>query len=180
MRSEKALLSGARCLEEKSLIEIYSRFSPGIYRYAARLLCDQDMAEDCVSETFSRFIESLNNGGGPGEHLQAYLYQIAHNWITDHFRNESLKVTGMQVDLGSDGNEPARIAFANIEFDSVRSALSLLKPNQRQVIILKYLEGWSNDEIASSLGKTTGAVRVLHHRAVMSLKKILRQPELTV
>jgi RNA polymerase sigma-70 factor (ECF subfamily) len=177
MRNEKELLSRARRLDKNSLIEIYQRYSPGLYRFAARILGDRDLAEDCVSETFSRFIESLYNGGGPYEHLQAYLYQIAHNWITDQFRKNLFGASGLSSKIGNNGNDPAQIVQEKMELDRVRSVLALMTPEQRQVIILKYLEGWSNQEIADSLGKSVGAVRVLHHRGVVQLKQLLRTAE---
>jgi RNA polymerase sigma-70 factor (ECF subfamily) len=177
MRNDKELLSKARRLDKRSLIEIYRRYSPGLYRYAARLLGDQELAEDCVSEVFIRLIESLGNGGGPNEHLQAYLYQIAHNWITDQFRNKPLIVSEVNAKMGHNGDDPAKIVQNKLEFDRVRSALARMAPDQRQVIVLKYLEGWSNQEIALALGKSVGTVRVIHHRGVVHLKQLLLNPE---
>ena len=177
MRSEKELLSKARRLDDRSLIEIYQRFSPGLYRYAARLLGDPDLAEDCVAETFSRLIESLNNGRGPFEYLQAYLYQIAHNWITDQFRQRTILMPESYPIAGRMRSDPASIVQDKIEFDRVRTALAQMKPDLRQVIVLKYLEGWSNQEIAASIGRSRGNVRVLHHRGVRQLKRLLAQRE---
>jgi RNA polymerase sigma-70 factor (ECF subfamily) len=177
MRSEEELLAGARRLEEESLVEIYSRYSPGLYRYAARLLGDQDLAEDCVAETLSRLIASLKNGGGPRQHLQAYLYRIAHNWITDHFRQQPQQVLEVTSRLGGNGKEPSRALLEKHAFDQLRAALYRLSPEQRQVIVLKYLEEWSNQEIAQAMGKTSAAVRVLHHRGVARLKSLLVETE---
>ncbi len=74
----------------QALAEIYDRYSPGLYAYAMRLLGDACLAEDCVSETFARFLKSLRAGQGPEAYLQAYLYRIAHNWITDHYRRQPM------------------------------------------------------------------------------------------
>ena len=76
----------ATMIETQTLAEIYDQYSPGLYRYAMRLLGDVQLAEDCVAETFSRFLRVLHAGGGPREYLQAYLYRVAHNWITDQYR----------------------------------------------------------------------------------------------
>ncbi len=177
MRNEQELLSKARRLDNRSLVEIYRWYSPGLYRYAARLLGDQELAEDCVSEVFIRFIESLSSGGGPYEHLQAYLYQIAHNWITDQFRKKTFMLSELNTKIGNNGNDPAKIVQNKLEFDRVRSALASMAPDQRQVIVLKYLEGWSNQEIAIALGKSVGSVRVMHHRGVVQLKQLLLNAE---
>lgn len=179
--TDRELLSGAVRLDENALALIYNRYSTNLYRYAARLLGDQNLAEDCVAEAYCRLLEALNQGGGPKEHLQAYLYQIAHNWITDQFRNKTLQTTTIDTSsgaqIGDNGNETARIAHEKMEMERVRSALAHLKPDQRQVIALKYLEGWDNEEIASLISKSSGAVRVIHHRGVANLKKLLRNTE---
>jgi RNA polymerase sigma-70 factor (ECF subfamily) len=54
------------------LEEIYDQFSPGLYRYAMRLLGNEDLAEDCVSEVFSRFLTAIKRGNGPQQDLKAY------------------------------------------------------------------------------------------------------------
>ncbi len=69
MASEKQLLKRARKYDQQTLAEIYDRYSPGIFRYAVRLLKDGEQAENCVSETFSRFLSALQRGGGPKDHL---------------------------------------------------------------------------------------------------------------
>ena len=123
-RDVQLLTDDGRC-DAGSLVEVYNRFTPGLYRYALRRLGDQYLAEDCVAETFSRLIESVNHGGGPREYLQAYLYSIARNWISDQFRHKTLLITEVPPRLGSSGNDPARIVQDKLEFDKVRRALRL-------------------------------------------------------
>src|SRR3990172_2037020 len=66
-RDDQALLVGARMYDDGALGEIYSRYSTELYRYAVRLLGDVHLAEDCVAETFSRFLQALAASGGlPG------------------------------------------------------------------------------------------------------------------
>ena len=85
MRAESLPTSSATTIDRQTLTEIYERFSPDIYRYAYRLLDDGDMAEDCVADTFHRFLMAVR-GGTSFENPRAYLYRIAHNWITDYYR----------------------------------------------------------------------------------------------
>ena len=88
MPEEHDLLQRATQLETKALTEIYDTYSPGLYRYAMRLLGDATVAEDCVAETFTRFLDALQKRRGPRDHLQAYLYRIAHNWVVDSYRKQ--------------------------------------------------------------------------------------------
>lgn len=177
MSREPALVSPARCVDLDSVVEIYHQFSPGLYRYASRLLGDQALAEDCVAETFRRLLEALVGGGGPYEYVQAYLYTIAHNWVTDQFRKKSLSVGPAVPKADSTRHDPACIAQERLELDRVRAALAHLNPDQRQVISMRYLEGRSPHEIAGLLGKSIGSVRTLQHRGVVQLKRLLIQSE---
>lgn len=170
---EPDLLRRARQFDEDALAEIYDALSPAIYAYAMRLMGDVDLAEDCVAETFSRFLLALRNGGGPSDHIKAYLYRMAHNWITDQYRRRRPE-TSLDTELhaGSDA-EPHIVAVQALEHQEVRHALALLTPDQRQVIALKYLEELDNAEIARSLHKPIGAVKSLQHRALAALRRIL-------
>jgi RNA polymerase sigma-70 factor, ECF subfamily len=176
MKDEQALLKGARGFDENTLAEIYDRYSPGLYRYAMRLTGDTDRSEDCVAETFSRLLTALKNGGGPQQHLQAYLYRIAHNWITDCYRREPFIVTSIEDEPVVDElPDPAQEAATRLNQESVRQALHRLTTEQRQVIALKYLEGWRNEEIAQALGKPVGAVKALQFRGLQALRRLFEQ-----
>ena len=174
MSSDKRTLRLARQFDQHTLAEIYDSYSPGLYRYAMRHLGDPDQAEECVAETFSRFLNALHGGGGPQDHIQAYLYRIAHNWITDQYRRQPPIAEDVNQDLLSTPNgNPQQIGEQNIEQERVRQALMELTPDQRQVIVMKYLEGWSNQEVARIVGKPVGAVKSLQHRAINALQRIL-------
>jgi RNA polymerase sigma-70 factor, ECF subfamily len=172
------LAKGLPASEQTELVAIYDRYSPGIYRYAMRLLGDDCLAEDCVSETFSRFLKALHAGQGPKDHLQAYLYRIAHNWITDNYRRQppaAFELEERMVD--GDQAHPENSVDLRLEQQQVRSALCCLPADQQQVVILRFLQGWEHDEIAAVMQKPAGTIRVLQHRAIAALQKLLVQDE---
>ncbi|MGE5250449.1 MAG: RNA polymerase sigma factor, partial [Bacteroidota bacterium] len=84
--SDQDLLIKARQFDNGALAEIYDFYSPRLYRYAIKLLGDACTAEDCVAETFSRFLQALHSNRGPRDYLQAYLFRTAHNLVVDHYR----------------------------------------------------------------------------------------------
>lgn len=176
--NEQALLNGARAFDQTTLGMIYDRYSPGIYRYALRLTGDECQAEDCLADTFMRFLKALYAGQGPRDHLQAYLYRIAHNWITDYYRRQPPPQLELDERLpGDDGDLPERQAERHLEQSRVRLALRTLTPDQRQVITLRFSEGWENDEVAAALEKPVGAIKALQHRALIMLRKQLLREE---
>ena len=178
MSTGQTLLRRAQQFDQQALAEVYDQFSPGVYRYAMRLLGDANLAEDCVAETFSRFLKAIRVGRGPQDHLQAYLYRIAHNWITDYYRRRTPPELPLEPEVKSDEQEePHQVIAGKMERQQMRTALAFLTPDQRQVILLKYLEDWSNNEIAHALQKPVGAVKALQHRALQSLRRILSKQE---
>ena len=173
MNPEK-LLQAARAFDKDALAKIYDLFSDELYAYAYKHFGRAQVAEDLVAETFRRFLTSLERGGGPEDHLRAYLYRITHNLITDLYRREPPPTQELDEDrLVEDKLGPSGIVAEQQEADRVRQALRLLTPEQRQVLTLKFLEGWTSDEIAQSLDKSIGAVKALQHRGVAALQRIL-------
>lgn len=165
----------AASLDKDALVAAYQQHSPGLYRYAYRLLGDPDLAEDCVSETFSRLLQSVKKGGGPRDDLKAYLYRVAHNWITDRYRSGPLPLA-LEPDLPGDPmNNPPAVVGVLLERERVREALLQLTAEQRQVIVLRFLEEWSHDQIGAAIGKTAEATRALQHRALTALRGLLRE-----
>ena len=175
---EQVLLERARQFERQALAEIYDQYSQGIYAYAARLLGDVDLAEECVAETFSRFLHALHAGKGPGSYLQAYLYRIAHNWITDQYRRKPPPSESLEEEIHlSDDLPPEQQVVERIRAEQVRAALYHLTPDQRQVVVLKFLQGWNNQQVSRALEKPVGAVKSLQHRALDALRRTLLTPE---
>ena len=175
-RSQVALLRRLRRWDEEALTAVYDEHAPAIYRYAWRLTGHRETAEEVVSETFHRFLVSLKNGGGPERNLQAWLYRVAHNLVVDRWRRQSAQEEVPLVDASrayTVDRNLERIARQQ-EIENVRRALKLLTPLQRQVIVLRYLEGMSIKEVATVVERDANAVKALQHRAVNSLKRLLK------
>lgn len=178
MNINTMLAASRESLTKQDLIDIYEQHSPGIYRYAVRLLGDSATAEDCVSETFSRFLNVIRRGGGPKDNTRAYLYRVAHNWVTDYYRRQPPPDLPLEIDLHDEpGSNPAMLAADAWERDRVRKAILLLPPEQQQVIQLRFLEDWSHEEVAQVLEKTTEATRSMQYRALNSLRRMLSESD---
>lgn len=175
MASDQELLIKAKQFDTCALAEIYDLYSPRLYRYAFRLLGNACLAEDCVADTFSQFLKALRNNNGPRDYLQAYLFRMIHNLVVDYYRREP-PVQRLN-DQAPDHEHVEDDAEQNIRQQSVRAAVHQLPSPQQQVILLKFMEGWENDEIAKTLKKPVGAVKSLQHRALAHLQKIFLDHE---
>lgn len=173
MRMEAILSTEAQRIDKQALVRVYEEYSPGLYRYAYRLLGDQDLAEECVSETFSRFLQVVRRGSSPEGNLRAYLYRMAHNWVVDFYRKQTPQVP-LESDTHHDpDSDLEHRVHTRQESAQLRQALLNLPEEQRMVIELRFMEEWSHDKVAEFLGKTVDATRALQHRALVALRQTM-------
>ena len=178
MRVNTKAYAATEPLEKQDLVKIYEQYSPGLYRYAVRLIGDQVTAEDCVAETFSRLLHALRNGGGPTENIQAYLYRMAHNWIVDYYRRRDERAGSLEIEEQADPlSNPAHLITLQQDREQIRMALLRLTHEQQQVIYLRFLEDLSHEEVAMAIGKSIEATRALQHRALATLRRMLDDQE---
>jgi RNA polymerase sigma-70 factor (ECF subfamily) len=169
-------IAGARECDSTVLAEIYDALSPELYRYAYRLLGQREAAEDALAETFLRFLRIVHSGGGPSQHVRAYLYRILHNLAMDSHRrgfpgHDSLDA----APITAENMDPLHSAAEIISAEQARSAVWRLTPGQRQVILLRYFQGLGSEEIARVVDKPVGAVKALQHRALNALRRIMQR-----
>lgn len=177
MRMEAITSTNKKALDREDLVGLYEQFSPKIFRYAYRQLGDQDMAEECVAETFHRFLGSLKARPSGPENAQAFLYRIAHNWITDQYRRRDHdELLEENIDDDKNGN-PLTELSDRMEQERVRSAIWRLPEEQRQVVVLRFLEDLPHEQVSAVIQKTPQATRALQYRALSSLKRMLLEPE---
>ena len=177
MRMDAILTTEEQQLDRQALIQIYRDHSPGMYRYAYRMLGDQGLAEDCVSDTFTRYLQLLRNGRQLEGNLQAYLYRMAHNWVVDYYRKHK-PTHDLESDTHPDPHgSPEADLHERQENEALRSALARLPHEQRMVIELRFIEESSHDRVAEILGKTVDATRALQYRALTSLRQLLKERE---
>ena len=150
------------------LAEIYDTHAPKIFRYLYHRLGDQALAEDLTSEVFVRFLHARP----APDNLLAFLYRMAHNLFVDYLRRNP-PLQQLDENIPADGNDPTHLAEIEMERMRLRRALLRLTAEQQQVIVLKFLEGLSNEEIARVVGKPVGAVKALQHRGLGTLRNLL-------
>jgi RNA polymerase sigma-70 factor (ECF subfamily) len=174
---EKALLRRARSLDDSALGVVFDTYYPLLYRYIYHHVHHQAKAEDLTGEVFARLLTHLAEGRGPKRHLQAWLYRVAHNLVIDESRRR-IHRDHQPLDDWSvpDERDVESQAHISLEWRQARAALEELSPKQRAVIILKFLEGYTNREISRILELSVGAVKSLQHRGLASMRRHLTEP----
>ena len=178
IHDEGLLIQRARQGDLAAVSELYNLHVDRIYQYARYRTGDDQTAEDITAEVFLRAIESLGSYNDQGAPFIAWLYRIAHARIIDFWRSSKRRQTAPLEDpLLQDGlvanDEAIDVDF--LQHRSLWSALRQLTDEQQNVIILKFVQGLGNAEIALILGKTEGAVKALQRRALETLARLLDQ-----
>lgn len=178
MRMVTTTLVNTQIIDREMLVGIYEQHNAELYRYAYRLLGNRDLAEECVAETFSRFLQSIAKHRNAIDNVRAYLFRMAHNWITDHYRSSSPAAIPLEREVLQDASSnPARVVAKEMEREQIRATIRQLPEDQQRVIALRVLEDLSHEEVAAILRKTPEATRALQYRAMKTLRRMLVEQE---
>lgn len=179
LSSQHALYMQDRATLTKTwLADIYDQYYQAIYRYIFRQIGDMETSRELAGEVFHRLIKAVQGGVNPDQHIAPWLYRASHNLVVDHYRRQKhrqhMPLTDEVVESPLDTERDAEL---RLSADAVRAALQDLTADQKQVILLKYLEGLSNQEVAELMNKSVRAVKSLQHRALTVLRQRLSDLE---
>ena len=174
-QGEDRLVNQARRGDNRAFSELYRRHVDMIYRYAYARVRDATVAEDLTAQVFLKAFEGLPNYEPRGAPFSAWLYRIAHARTVDYWRQQQRRQeVGLLESLPATDPQPEDIVVAKSEWKAAVDLLAQLTDDQRDVIILRFIEDMSLAEVAEALDKTVGAVKALQHRALASLARIQR------
>lgn len=165
----------------KTFSKIYDQYIDKIYRFIFLKVSSQEIAQDLTSETFLRGWEAFKKSQNPMannqkiENIQAFLYKIARNLVTDHYREKGKTqvISAEYVSIIDPRQNLEEKVMARSDLEAIRRALVDLKDDYQTVIIWHYLDDLSISEIAKIMGKSEEATRVQLHRALKVLKNEL-------
>jgi RNA polymerase sigma-70 factor, ECF subfamily len=167
------LVARAQAGDREALEELYLLHFDRIYSYLHMTVGNRHDAEDLTTQTFLKMLESITKFQWRAAPFSAWLFRIAHNLAIDHFRSTSRWQPEEEVPEppGMHETSAEEKAFESIGSQSMLDMIETLSPEQRQVLVLKFVFDFSNADAATVLGKTEGAIKSLQHRALVSLQK---------
>jgi RNA polymerase sigma-70 factor (ECF subfamily) len=168
----KALVKEAAGGNFQAFGNLYSIYMGRIYRYVYYQVKDKMTAEDITEEVFVKAWKVIRSCRGREDTFQAWLYRIAHNRLADSLRDAG-RVTSLEKDGTIDIADPCERIESGVEYQELLKAITGLPETQRQVVILKFVEGLDNRETGKALGKSEGAVRIAQMRALEALRNKL-------
>jgi RNA polymerase sigma-70 factor (ECF subfamily) len=154
--------------------ELYERYFPRIYRFVYARVRDQTVAEDVTSDVFMKALGGIGRYRDTGWPFSAWLYQIAANTIVDRFRTlHPVEDIDRQFGL-SDDSSVEEDAGRRDDVRRIGSLIRALPAHQRTALVLRFQEDLAIEDIAAVMGKSRGAVRVIMHRAIATIRAQLR------
>ena len=175
--NELKLISLPQQGDAEAFARLYACYVERITRYVYFRVTDHELAEDITSRIFLKMLEKLDTYQVGQSPIGAWLYRMAHNAIIDHYRTKKTFISLEDVHPAEVRQEDEFEEKSDLQIKSqqLRAALQVLIEAQQRVLILKFIDGLSTQEIARQLGKLPGAVRGLQMRA---LRRMTRCPGL--
>ena len=171
--------------DEQAFAHIYDAYVQAIYRFIYVKISSKEQAEDITAETFLRLWQALQKGEEV-RHVRGMLYRIARNLVIDAYRRRGASPDLLAVTLSedetssdnealSDRGKASRTIEARADLALLLQQIGQLKDDYQDVLTLRLIDDLSFQDIADILGKESGTVRVLYHRALKALHRLQSQ-----
>lgn len=154
---------------------LYEKYFSRIYNYVYFRVGSVQDAEDLTTRVFMKALDNIGRYQHMGLPFSAWLYRIAHNQVANYHRDNSrakeISIEEMMVpppQLKTDHPETSVLRKESV--DLLLSLINDLNADKRELIMLKFVHKFSNDEIAHALGRTEGAIKSLYHRTLLELR----------
>jgi RNA polymerase sigma-70 factor (ECF subfamily) len=179
----QGILTAAQDGGEWAVATLYRWLHPALVSYLRGRAGDH--GEDLASETWLAVARALPTFSGDEAAFRSWVFTIAHRRVIDHHRTSARRPRTRSLSLtegdGPDGpvepagrDDPAEDVVAALAGDeAVRRIVSLLPPDQAEIVLLRVVAGLPVDEVATITGRRPGTVRVLQHRALRRLAERL-------
>jgi RNA polymerase sigma-70 factor (ECF subfamily) len=173
---EDELLGLAFAYDEAALGEVYDRYESRIHAYIYRRTGDEGLAEDLTAQVFMKMLQAIRDRKAWHSSFSGWLYRIAHNLVIDFYRQRDRQPSvGLDEtpDIVAEHDDPVASVEQQLTAERVRLALRRLTEEQAEVLSLRFLEGFSINEVAVMMNKTEGAIKALQYRAVATMRLLL-------
>ena len=177
VQDDALLIEKAKKGDVDAFGELYDRHAPAIFRFVYSQTMHRLDAEDITADVFFKAWQSLPRYRDQGFSFSPYLFRIARNTLIDTRRKRTLT-----KDISEDemmkipdkmDSDPSALLSAKVQHNQLVRILSQLREDYRTVLILRFFSDLNSEEISEVMGRSVGAVRVLQHRALSSLRELI-------
>ncbi len=170
----KQIIHHAQNGDRNAVAQLYETYAQVIYRYIVRRIPTVVDAEDLTAEVFVKMVEGLSQYRVTDIPFEAWLYRIAAARVADYYRHHARRpITDLSDEIPE--NEPLveeQILYRQ-ELGSLQDALQQLNDDQQSVLILRFVERKSHEEVGRILNKSESAVKTIQYRALIELARLM-------
>ena len=170
------LVGKAQTGDGEAFGQLYDQYVDMVYRFIYFRVNDRSLAEDFTSETFLRALRRIGTISYQGRDIGAWFITIARNIILDHLKSARARLevtTGDTIEGNDRAPSPETAVIEALTSETLMAAVSRLGDEQRECVMLRFIQGLSVSETAAVMGKNDGAIKALQHRAVRKLSDLL-------
>jgi len=168
------LVDGAVSGNADDFGKLYDLYIERVYRHVYYRTGNVKDAEDLAQLVFIKAWKAVGRYKKTGSPFLAWLLRITHNLVIDYYRQRKGVVTLDDENIFVDSDSgPEKAAERHFEQQQLRKVILQLPSDQQQVIMMRFIEGFKYSEIASVLSKSEGNIRVILHRALNKMRKLL-------
>src|SRR3990172_5161213 len=170
---EGGLIALAARGDREAFGRLYERYVFRVFRHIYFLTNNSELAEDLTAQTFLNALEAIPRYEMRGVPFLAWLLRIAYNLTVNHRKVRKNGTAPLPEGLEIEGTtySPEASCEAKADGERVWEGVRHLRDDQRQVIVMRFIDGLSYPDIARVLGKSVGAVRVIQYRALVALRR---------
>ncbi len=163
-----------RFMQEKDLesvfMEAFDAYSNAIFRFCVVKVSDVERAEDMTQEVFMRFFKSLKEGKDISN-TRAFLYTIASNLAKDWYKRKKSESLDTHLDNGLAPQSKDLSPDVQAQYHEALTAMADLEERDREVLYLRFVEGFEPKHIAEVLGESANNISVRLNRAMVKLRE---------
>lgn len=153
---------------------LYDIYAERIYRHIYYRTSNIEDARDLTQEVFIKAWQGLPRYKKTKIPFLGWLFTISHNRVIDYYRTKKdYSYLNNELVMEDAKSSPEKLAEGRFAQQEIRRAILRLPEDQQQVIMMNYIEGFEYSEIAAAMNKTEGNIRVIVHRALKKMRKIL-------
>jgi RNA polymerase sigma-70 factor (ECF subfamily) len=156
--------------------KLYDRYVDMVFRFIYFRVNDRALAEDFTSETFLRALRRISTITYQGRDIGAWFITIARNIVLDHLKSARHRLELTTADTLEGKEQVASTEEAVLDLlqsERLMQAVAQLGDEQRECVLLRFVQGLSVSETAQVMGKNDGAIKALQHRAVRKLADLV-------
>jgi RNA polymerase sigma-70 factor (ECF subfamily) len=157
--------------------KLYDHYQPQIYRFVLVKVSHKEDAEDLTHQIFMNAWTNIRSYRDVGLPFSSWLYAIARNEVIDFYRRQKPRIPldDYAAELIADQHTLDVDTETRLSIERAMEAIRLLKPEHQDVILMRFVEEMSVREVAQTIGKSEGAIKVIQHRALKQLREILEE-----